>query len=68
MCYTKHQMARMVGCEPRDLAFIENATTGTNIVLKSQQLSEGDVILTLSLSYGKVSMSPVSTPADAMRY
>lgn len=52
LCHVKSKMADIVCCEARDLVFVDNVTTGVNTVLKSQRLTSGDVILTLSLGYG----------------
>lgn len=44
-------LARFVGARPRDLAFVTNATTGVNAVVRSLQLRRGDELLTTSCDY-----------------
>ena len=44
-------LARFVGARPCDLAFVTNATTGVNAVLRSIPLRRGDEILTTSHDY-----------------
>jgi isopenicillin-N epimerase len=48
------QLAKFVGAEGKDLAFVENATTGCNAVLRSLRLAPGDEIVVLSHVYGAV--------------
>ncbi len=48
------RMATFIGAEGRDLALVENATTGCNAVLRSLRLEPGDEILTLAHGYGAV--------------
>jgi isopenicillin-N epimerase len=48
------RVAAFLGAEGRDLAFVENATTGCNAVLRSLRLEPGDEILTLAHGYGAV--------------
>jgi isopenicillin-N epimerase len=48
------RLATFLGAEGRDLAFVENATTGCNAVLRSLRLERGDEILTLAHGYGTV--------------
>ncbi len=45
------QVARFVGARPRDLVFVNNATTGVNAVVRSLKLRQGDEILTTSQDY-----------------
>jgi len=47
-------LARYVGAAPEDLVFIDNATSGCNAVLQSQDLKPGDEILVNTLTYGAV--------------
>ncbi len=47
-------MARFLGAEGKDLAFLENATTGCNAVLRSRRLKQGDEVLVLTHGYGAV--------------
>jgi isopenicillin-N epimerase len=48
------ELARFLGAEGEDLAFVENATTGCNAVLRSLRLNPGDEIVVLSHVYGAV--------------
>jgi isopenicillin-N epimerase len=43
-----------VGADGADIAFVENATTGINAVLRSFELNAGDEVLTTSHVYGAV--------------
>src|SRR5579862_9629466 len=45
-------LARYVGCSPQDVAFVQNATTGVNLVARSLELRPGDEILATDLEYG----------------
>ena len=47
-------VAAFVGARETDLAFVENATTGANAVLRSIDLREGDEIVITEFSYGGV--------------
>jgi isopenicillin-N epimerase len=47
-------MAEFVHCEPQDLAFIPNATTGLNTVLSNIGLPQGSEVLMLDIGYGSV--------------
>jgi isopenicillin-N epimerase len=47
-------VAAFLGAEGKDLAFVDNATTGANAVLRSLDLREGDEILVADLGYGAV--------------
>jgi isopenicillin-N epimerase len=47
-------VAAVVGAEPDDLVFVDNATTGANAVLRSFPLGPGDEILVTDLTYGGV--------------
>ena len=53
-------VAAFLGARGRDLAFVDNATTGANAVLRSMPLASGDEILLTDLAYGGV--------ANAARY
>jgi isopenicillin-N epimerase len=48
-------LADFIGGEGCDLAFVDNATSGTNAVLRSFPFSPGDEILSTDHSYGAVS-------------
>ncbi len=48
------RLAGFLGANGSDLAFVENATTGCNAVLRSLRLEPGDQILTLAHGYGAV--------------
>lgn len=45
-------MAHFLNCQPDQLVFNPNATTGINVVARSFPLHEGDVILGTDLEYG----------------
>lgn len=45
------ELARFLGARPRDLVFVNNATTGVNAVLRSLKLRRGDELLTTNLDY-----------------
>ena len=47
-------LAAFLGARAADLAFVENATTGCNAVLRSLRLAPGDEIVVLSHVYGAV--------------
>jgi len=47
-------VARCVGAEAKDLAFVDNATTGCNAVLRSWRFEPGDEILVTDHGYGAV--------------
>lgn len=46
--------AAFVGCNPGQFAFVDNATTGCNAVLRSFPFQPGEEILVTSLGYGGV--------------
>ncbi|ORZ32652.1 pyridoxal phosphate-dependent transferase [Catenaria anguillulae PL171] len=57
MAWALRQLAGFIGAEPQDVVFVENATAGTNAVLKSLQLGPQDVVLTISLAYTVVTIT-----------
>ena len=50
----------LTDCDPYDLAFIPNATTGTNTVVRSclKNMRAGDLIVTLNTAYGVLYVQP----------
>ncbi|MBC8515385.1 aminotransferase class V-fold PLP-dependent enzyme [bacterium] len=50
-------LASFVGARAEDLVFVENATVGTNSVLRSLRFEEGDELLTTTHAYGAVRSS-----------
>jgi isopenicillin-N epimerase len=51
---TATRLAAFIGARGEDIAFVENATTGCNAVLRSLRLQPGDEVLVLSHVYGAV--------------
>ncbi len=47
----RNQLANFVGAEPEELAFVPNATTGVNAVLRSLVFQPGDELLTTDHEY-----------------
>jgi isopenicillin-N epimerase len=47
-------VATFVGVEGKDIAFVDNATTGINAVLRNSDFREGDELLILDLAYGAI--------------
>jgi len=48
----RESLARLVGADADDLAFVTNSSTGVNTVLRSLSLSPGDELLTTNHVYG----------------
>jgi isopenicillin-N epimerase len=48
------RLGGLLGADGKDIAFLDNATTGCNTVLRSLQLTAGDEVLVLSHGYGAV--------------
>ena len=48
------ELGELLGAEGKDIAFVENATTGVNAVLRGLRLEEGDEFLTLNHVYPAV--------------
>ena len=51
MLEARRSLAKMLTCDPEDLALIENATSGVNTVLRSLKFSQGDEILVPDHAY-----------------
>lgn len=47
----REELARFLGCDPPDLVFVTNATTGVNAVLRSLCLAPGDELLVTDQTY-----------------
>lgn len=51
----RERLGSVLHADPEHLAMVENTTTGVNAVLRSLDLSPGDVVVTTSWVYGAVS-------------
>lgn len=47
----RHELAQLLRCDARDLAFVANATTGVNTVLRSLTFAPGDELLVTDHEY-----------------
>src|SRR5919198_2157168 len=47
----REELGAFIGAEPDDLAFVSNATTGVNTVLRSLRFEPGDELLTTNQAY-----------------
>lgn len=48
----RNAVAKIVDADPKDLVFIQNSSSGANIVLRSIPFQKGDVIVSCSTTYG----------------
>lgn len=48
----REEVAGFIGARPRDFAFVQNATSGVNVVARSIRLAPGDEVLATDLEYG----------------
>lgn len=48
------RLGAFIGAEGKDIAFVDNATTGCNAVLRSLRLQAGDEVVVLTHGYGAV--------------
>ena len=48
------RLGAFIGADGKDIAFVDNATTGCNAVLRSLRLQPGDEIVVLTHGYGAV--------------
>jgi len=58
--YSAERLGAFVGADGKDIAFVENATTGCNAVLCSLRLAPGDEIVVLSHGYGPRRLTMIS--------
>lgn len=52
--HAANRLGTFIGADGKDIAFVENATTGCNAVLRSLRLQAGDEILVLTHGYNAV--------------
>ncbi|XP_062896835.1 uncharacterized protein LOC134342520 isoform X2 [Mobula hypostoma] len=48
------RLATFVGCSPMDLVLVPNVTMAMNIIVRNQDLKEGDIVYMLNVTYGAV--------------
>ena len=65
MLDTRKSLAKMLNCDPEDLALIENATSGVNTILRSLKFALGDEILVPDHAYQAVSYTHLTLPTKA---
>lgn len=49
--HARDELAKFIGASPKDLVFVNNATTGVNAVLRSLDFKPGDELLTFDHAY-----------------
>lgn len=54
LAYVTRRLAKFVGCNPKDLLLMNNATTAINTVVKNIDIKKGDVVYCLNVTYGAV--------------
>lgn len=54
MVNISRRLSKFVGCDPRDLVLVTNATTALNTVIRGINFQKGDTVFFLSTTYGAV--------------
>ncbi|KAL4232793.1 hypothetical protein ACF0H5_007479 [Mactra antiquata] len=54
LVYVTRRIAKFINSDPKDIILVENATTALNTVIQNIPLNTGDVVFTLSITYGAV--------------